>query len=250
MYIFDTHIFWFHIAPTWYGLMYAISFVIGYLLMKKQHFNEKNLDLIFTATVLGVIIGGRLGYVLLYNPAFYFTHSLEILMPWKGGMSFHGGAIGVIVAWIICAQKMKTLFPALADKLVWIIPIGLFFGRIGNYINGELFGLSGYAGVWSKIINWVSKFPTPLLEASLEWCALFLILLWRRKNITYPWQVWVWFLGGYAIFRFVAEFFRDPDTNIWYLSGGWLTYGHVLSLVMFLFSVCLHLYLKKRKLTV
>lgn len=126
--------------------MYAISFLIGYLLMRKQNFSEKNLDLIFTATVLGVIIGGRLGYVFLYNPMFYLSNPLEIFMPWKGGMSFHGGAIGVIVAWMICAKKMNVSFTALADKLVWIVPIGLFFGRIGNYINGELFGLSGYTG--------------------------------------------------------------------------------------------------------
>lgn len=110
-------------------------------------------------------------------------------MPWKGGMSFHGGALGVIIAWIITARKIHKPFLVVADKMVWIIPIGLFFGRIGNYINGELLGMAGYNGIFARVVNGVPYFPTPLLESLLEGIFLFALLLWKKKNIAYPGQV-------------------------------------------------------------
>jgi phosphatidylglycerol:prolipoprotein diacylglycerol transferase len=103
-------------------------------------------------------------------------------MPWKGGMSFHGGALGVIIAWYIASQKIKKSFLTVSDKLVWIVPIGLFFGRIGNYINGELMGLPGYDWFLARKINGTSYFPTPLLEAFLEWILLFAILFGKEKK--------------------------------------------------------------------
>ena len=244
MTIFSFHIFGITLAPTWYGLMYAVSFFIGLLLIKKQ-FNEKETEIIFFATILGVILGGRLGYVFFYNLPYYLWNPLEILMPWKGGMSFHGGAIGVILAWYISARKIHKPFLVVADKLVWIVPIGLFFGRIGNYINGELLGMPWYTGIFSRSIKWISYFPTPLLEGFLEWCILFLILLWKKKNTDYPGQLGVWFLGGYGMMRFFTELFRTPDIQIGYIFDNWMTLGHVLSLVMISVAFFLNSILKR-----
>lgn len=244
MTIFSFEFWWITIAPTWYGLMYAVSFLIALILIQKQ-FSEKQTDTLFFATILGVILGGRFGYVLVYNLGYYLENPLEILMPWKGGMSFHGGAIGVILAWYIASQKIKKSFLTVSDKLVWIVPIGLFFGRIGNYINGELMGLPGYDWFLSRKINGTSYFPTPLLEALLEWLILFAILLWKRKKIEYPGQLGVWFLGGYGIMRFFAEFFRTPDVQIGYMLGWWMTLGHVFSLCMIIIAIILHLRLRK-----
>lgn len=238
MTIFTLHIFGLTLAPTWYGAMYAVSFLFGLILIKKQ-FTEKDTDTLFFATILWVILGGRFGYVLFYNLGYFIHNPLEILMPWKGGMSFHGGAIWVIIAWYFAAKKIKKPFLEVADKLVWIVPIGLFFWRIGNYINGELLWLAGYTGIFAKTVDSISYFPTPLLEAFLEWIILFGILFWRKNTIKYPGQVWVWFLGGYGLMRFFAEFFRTPDVQVGYLLGNWMTLGHVFSIIMLLFALVL-----------
>lgn len=147
--------------------MYAVSFLIGLFFIQKQ-FSDKESDVLFFATILGVILGGRIGYVLFYNLGYFLSNPPEIFMPWKGGMSFHGGAIGVIIAWYFASRKIHTSFLTVADKLVWIVPVGLFFGRIGNLINGELLGMPGYTGVFARTVNNISYFPTPLLEALLE----------------------------------------------------------------------------------
>lgn len=245
MTIFSLHIWWMTIAPTWYGAMYAISFLIGLFFIQRE-FAEKDADTLFFATILWVILWGRLGYVLFYNLGYYLTNPFEIFMPWKGGMSFHGWAIWVILAWYFASKKIHTPFLTVADKLVWIVPIGLFFGRIGNLINGELLGMPWYTGMLAKTVNNITYFPTPLLEACLEWIVLIMILLWRKKKIQYPGQVWVWFLGGYGIMRFIAEFFRTPDIQIGYLYGNWMTLGHIFSLIMILTAGILGLILRKR----
>jgi phosphatidylglycerol---prolipoprotein diacylglyceryl transferase len=224
--------------------MYAVSFLIALILIQKQ-FTEKQTDTLFFATILGVILGGRFGYVLFYNLGYYIENPLETFMPWKGGMSFHGWALGVIIAWYIASQKIKKSFLNISDKLVWIVPIGLFFWRIGNYINSELMGLPGYDGFLARHINGTSYFPTPLLEAFLEWILLFCLLFWKRKRIDYPGQLGVWFLGGYGAMRFVAEFFRTPDLQIGYLLWWWMTLGHVFSLCMIIIAGFLHLRLRK-----
>jgi len=246
MTIFTLHLGWITLAPTWYGLMYAVSFLIGLLLIRKQ-FSEKETDVLFFATILGVILWGRFGYVLFYNLGYFIQNPLEIFMPWKGWMSFHGGVIGVIIAWYIASKKIKKSFLGVSDKLVWIVPIGLFFGRIGNYINGELMGLPWYSWFLARYINGTSYFPTPLLEALLEWIVLFAILLWKRKKIKYPGQLGVWFLGGYGIMRFFVEFLRIPDVQIGYIFGGWMTIGHLFSIVMIVISFALSKKLKSKK---
>jgi phosphatidylglycerol:prolipoprotein diacylglycerol transferase len=217
------------------------------VIMKQQKISEKEIDTLLLFTILGVIVWGRLGYVLLYNFSYYREHVLEILMPWKGGMSFHGWAVWVIIAWYCAAKKTKVSFLKLSDKFVWIVPFGILLGRIGNYINGELFWWAGYSWFWAKIINNISYFPTPLLEAFLEGIVLGYILYRKKNNITYHGQLGVWFLWGYGIARFVAEFFRDPDMQVGYIYGNWMTLGHILSVVMVSISILLHFVLKNRK---
>lgn len=246
MTIFTLHIWSFVLAPTWYGLMYAVSFLVGLLFIERE-FKSKDADWLFFSTILGVIIGGRLGYVFFYNLPYYLGNLLEIFMPWKGGMSFHGWALGVILAWYLSARKIHQPFLVVVDKLVWIIPIGLFFWRIGNYINGELLGLPGYTGMFARTVNDISYFPTPLLEAFLEGILLFLILLWKKKHINYPGELGVWFLGGYGILRFWTEFLRDPDVQIGYLFGSWFTLGQFFCWVMIVSAVILHFLLRSRK---
>ncbi len=245
--IFVLHFWSITLAPTWYGLMYAVSFYGFYLIMKKQKLSEKQIDIILLFSILGVIFWWRIGYVLLYNFSYYQKNVLEIFMPWKGGMSFHGWALWVIIAWYCAARKMKVSFLQLSDKFVWIVPFGLLLGRIGNYINGELFWLSGYSGFWAKIINNISYFPTPLLEALLEGIVLGGILYWKKNKIAYPGQLGVWFLWWYGIARFMVEFFRTPDIQIGYIYGHWMTLGHVLSVIMVVTSLVLHFVLKNRK---
>lgn len=246
MTIFTLNIFWLTVAPTWYWLMYALSFLIGLYFIQKK-FSEKETDILFFATVLGVIFGGRLGYVLFYNLGYFLDNPWEIFMPWKGGMSFHGGALGVIMAWYIAARKIGKPFLNVADSLVWIVPIGLFFWRIWNYINGELMGLPGYTWWLAWTIDGATYFPTPLLEALLEWIILLIILIWKKKSIAYPGQVWVWFLGGYGMMRFFAEFFRTPDVQIGYIFGWWMTLGHTFSLCMIFTALILSKVLRKSK---
>lgn len=241
------HIWSFTFAPTWYGLMYALSFYGFFLVMKRQKISEKNIDILLLSTLLGVIIWWRMGYIFLYNFSYYRDHVIEIFMPWRGGMSFHGGAIWVILAWYYTAYRMKISFLKLSDQFVWIVPFWLLLWRIGNFINNELFWLPGYSKWWAKMIDGISYFPTPLLEWFLEWFILWGVLCWKKRHITYPGQLGVWFLGWYGIFRFVTEFFRTPDIQIGYLVGNWMTLGHILSLWMIVTSVSLHFFLSWRK---
>ena len=229
----------------WYGLMYVLGFTASYFLARYQirrwqfgelerHFENLNLVLI-----LSVILGGRLGYVLFYNPAYYFRHPLEILATWEGGMSFHGACLLLIVSgWLFC-RKHGIDFWKGADIYVATIPIGLGLGRIGNYINGELFGRQTDVP-WGVIFpdgGGVVRHPSQLYEALLEGVLLFLIL-WSVK--ARPWQcrpLWphgsilALFLIGYGIFRMIVEQFREPDPQIGFLFG-LVTMGQSLSLAM------------------
>lgn len=245
--IFVLNIWSITLAPTWYGLMYAISFYGFFWVMKRQKMSEKMIDILLLSSLMGVILWGRIGYVVLYNFTYYQSHILEIFMPWKGGMSFHGGALGVIFAWYLAAYRMKISFLKLSDQLVWVVPFWLLLWRIGNFINGELLWLPGYDWWWSKIINGISYFPTPLLEALLEWVLLWGLLYWKKGRIDYAWQLGVWFLGGYGIARFIAEFFRTPDIQIGYILSNWMTLWHILSLCMIMVSIILHFLLRKKK---
>ncbi|MDY0190370.1 MAG: prolipoprotein diacylglyceryl transferase [Desulfuromonas sp.] len=237
----------FHLGPLavrWYGLMYMAGFVCAYGLILKlvkssklEMSHETIADLLF-ACVLGVVIGGRLGYVLFYNGTYYWHHPQEILYLWQGGMSFHGGLSGVIVASVWFIRKRELPMGQLADILVISSCCGLFFGRIGNFINGELWGRVTTVP-WAMVFPGAGPYPrhpSQLYEALLEG-PIMLLLLWLvyRRNLK-PWSVFCAFISLYALFRFAIEFVRQPDAQLGILSSG-LTMGQMLSIPMILAGV-------------
>ncbi len=247
----------------WYAIMYLLAFGVGYLLMRRRlrHEPYRSIttptawsaadpeDLILDA-IVGVIVGGRLGYCLFYQPAYYLAHPLEIVQIWDGGMSFHGGAIGVTlgIAWF--AWRRKRPFLQVADFLVPVVPIGLAFGRIGNFINGELWGREAPASLpWAMIFptgGEVPRHPSQLYQALLEGVLLFLLLWWYARKPRYRGQVAGLFLVGYGVFRFIAEFYREPDAYLGLLSLG-LSMGQWLSLPMILAGLAIWTYAQIRR---
>jgi len=242
--IFSITLFGIPIAPTWYGLSYALGFLIGYLILKRRKiFSESELDSLILYVFFGVLLGGRFGFVLFYHLPYYLAHPIEILYTWQGGMSFHGGVIGVIIAMILFARIHRKSFLLIADQVTSILPIGLGLGRIGNYVNGELLGFANYTGPFAVIQNGVSYFPSPLLEAVLEGVILFLILNYLLKKHPFPGKIASSFLLWYGVFRFCIEFVRTPDAGIGYLALG-LTMGQILSIPMIMVGGVLYLYFK------
>jgi phosphatidylglycerol:prolipoprotein diacylglycerol transferase len=232
------------LALRWYGLMYLAGFVASFCLVRKQILEEcteglvahelRRLDGILVALVLGVILGGRIGYVLFYNLSYYLGHPWEILATWQGGMSFHGGALGAAIAgWLYCRANDPD-FWKWADRFVVTAPIGLGLGRIGNFINGELYGRPSDVP-WAMIFPQggdVPRHPSQLYEALLEGLLLFLILWPLRRSPYLDRKKLPFFLVLYALCRMVAEFFREPDPQLGYLLWGWVTMGQVLSLAL------------------
>jgi len=234
----------------WYSLAYIAGIVLGWLLCKKifiqkQTINERFDDYI-TYLILGIIIGGRFGYVLFYNFNYYINNILDIFKIWQGGMSFHGGLIGVIVASILFAKKNNQDSFIYMDLVSLTAPIGIFFGRLANFINSELYGIPTevpWAVTFIQIDN-LPRHPSQLYEAILEGIVLFLILLhFRKKNfLNKPGLISGIFLIIYSIFRFFIEFFRLPDEQLGYLILN-LSIGQLISLVFILLGIILY-YLK------
>ncbi|MCD5382895.1 prolipoprotein diacylglyceryl transferase [Candidatus Gracilibacteria bacterium] len=247
MEIFNLTIFGITFAPKYYGLMYALGFLIGYLIIKKRGFiTGEKLDDLFIYLFLGVVFGGRLGYVLFYNFSYYLENFLEIFKVWQGGMSFHGGVIGVAIAVFFYTKKYKINIWKLGDEIASVLPIGLFFGRIGNFLNKELLGFSPYHGFLAVEKNGKSYFPSPLLEAFLEGIVLFCILYFIYKNKKFNGEVLAVFLIGYGIFRiFVEMFFRAPDVQIGYILG-YFTMGEILSLPMIFIGAGIYFFMRKK----
>ena len=224
----------------WYGVMYGIAFLIGYFWLQKSKLGKglgltgEQKDVFMLAVIAGVLLGGRLGYILFYNLPYYLSNPLKILAVWEGGMSFHGGFLGVLATMIWFSKKYKVTVLKLGDAITGIAPIGLFFGRIGNFINGELYGR--IATDWCLYFPADPKncrYPSQLLEAFLEGLVLFLVLWIVRKYTHKSGMTIVFFLIFYGIFRSFAEFFREPDAQIGFLPGG-ITEGQLLSLLMML----------------
>lgn len=230
----------------WYGLMYVLGFAAVYLLVRRQirEFSQEGLarrfDDLNTALILGVILGGRLGYVFFYHPGYFLQHPLEIPAIWQGGMAFHGACLGVLLAGLVACRRLGLAFWPTADLYVATIPIGLGLGRIGNFINGELFGRVSevpWAMVFPQGGPW-PRHPSQLYEAALEGILLFLVLWGNRHR---PWRqggkLWphgsllALFLALYALLRFAVEFTREPDPHLGLLTGG-LSLGQWLSLAM------------------
>lgn len=239
----------------WYGLMYVLGFTATYLLVRAQARRLRwqamldHLDNLNLALILGVILGGRLGYVLFYNLPYYLRHPLEILATWEGGMSFHGGCIGVAAAGLWYCRRHGLDFWKTTDLYVVTVPIGLGLGRIGNFINGELFGRVTDLpwGMVFPAAGPLPRHPSQLYEAALEGVLLFVILWSLRMR---PWaQDRRWphgamlalFLILYGVLRFLVEFVRQPDPQLGTLALG-LTMGQFLSMAMVLAGILLWLW--------
>ena len=222
----------------WYSLAYILGIIIGWILCKKIFI--KNLDInqkfddYITYLIIGIIIGGRLGYVLFYNFNYYINNILDIFKIWQGGMSFHGGLLGIIVASILFAKKNNQDLFVYTDLVSLVAPIGIFFGRLANFINSELYGKVTevpWAVTFVQVDN-LSRHPSQLYEAFFEGIILFILLLYfRNKNfLAKPGLISGLFLIFYSVFRFCIEFFRVPDEQIGYLIFN-LTMGQIISLV-------------------
>ncbi len=239
----------------WYGLMYLVGFVGGWLLLAWRARNpacgftqDQVSDLVFYAA-LGAVIGGRLGYMLFYDWRVTFSDPLMILQTWKGGMSFHGGALGVIIALWLCTKKMHKPFLMLTDFIAPVVPVGLAAGRIGNFINGELWGRITTMP-WGMVFpsgGPYPRHPSQLYECALEGIALFIILWCFSRKPRPLGAVSGLFALGYGLFRCFVEFFRMPDAQIGYLAFGWLTEGQLLSIPLMAVGVGLLVYAYRKK---
>ncbi len=238
--IFTLEIWNITLAPSWYGAMYAIGFIIGYFFLRTQvQWKQKDdLENLFFAVFLGVLLGGRIWYILLYNPVFYFENPLEIFFVWKGWMSFHGGFLWVLMAVYIFCKIYSYRYWKIMDKIAVITPVGIWFGRFGNYINNELPGFAPYEWPFAIMINGVWHFPSPLLEMILEWIILFevLVFFYKKWYEERPWFLSAIFLFWYAISRIFIEQFRLPDKHVGYILGTdfltlWMCYSFAMILL-------------------
>ncbi len=231
----------------WYGLTYLLGFTAAWLLGRARArkpasgWTCEDVDNLITMSALGVVLGARLGYCLFYDPVYFATHPLDIFKVWHGGMSFHGGALGVAAALLLFCRNTKRNFLDVGDFIAPLATPGLFAGRLGNFINGEL---------WGKVTDlpWGVVFPTggplprhpsQLYEASLEGLVLFIILWTYSSRRPARGKVSGLFLLGYAIARSSIEFFREPDAQLGYLAFGWVTMGQILCLPMFAIGLAL-----------
>jgi phosphatidylglycerol:prolipoprotein diacylglycerol transferase len=237
----------------WYSLAYIIGIIFGWAYCKKKLIKDQRIlglfDDFITYLIIGVILGGRLGYALFYNLKYYLENPFEILMVWNGGMSFHGGLIGVIIASQLFSSKHKINQFIFLDLVALSAPIGIFFGRIANFINSELYGRATDLP-WSVqfiLIDNIKRHPSQLYEAFLEGIILFLLLryFFKKNYLQNPGEISALFLIFYSLFRFFAEFFRSPDPQIGYLIFN-LTLGQLIS-VIFLVTGTLLFYLKNNE---
>jgi phosphatidylglycerol:prolipoprotein diacylglycerol transferase len=247
MKIFDITLFWIHIAPSYYWLMYALGFLIWYYIIKlRKIIKETIIDDLLIYIVLGVVLWWRIWYIVFYNLWYYLSNPIEIFKVWEGGMSFHWWVIWVIIGMLLFSKKYKINFYKLADQITLVLPIWLWLGRIWNYLNKELLWFSNYN--WPLNINW--RFPSPLIEMFLEGIILFIILNYlyiKKKNTLKTWQIASLFLIFYWIFRIIAEaFFREPDKNIWYILN-YFTLWEIYSLPMIIIWIYFFIKLKNEK---
>jgi phosphatidylglycerol:prolipoprotein diacylglycerol transferase len=249
------------LSIRWYGLMYALAFLAGYVILQRRVTREPysstgwtkdDVGTLIFDTVAGVIGGGRLGYVLFYKPVYYATHPLDILKLWDGGMSFHGGAIGVMLALWWFARHHKRTWLEVTDLLVPLVPIGLGLGRFGNFINGELWGRAADPSLpWAMVFpqaDSTPRHPSQLYEMLLEGIVLFVLLWLYQRRRPFRGAVSAAFLIGYGVFRFTVEHFREPDDYLGFLGLG-LTMGQWLCVPMVIAGAAMWLWSRSRSRT-
>ena len=244
------------ISLRWYSLAYLIGIIFGWwygkriiLLINNRHNKNFKLNLFddyITYVILSIIIGGRLGYVLFYNFNYFFSNPIEIFFIWNGGMSFHGGLLGIIIATIIFSKKHEFDKLVLLDIVSCVAPVGLFFGRLANFINGELYGKPADLP-WAVIfpaVDYQGRHPSQIYEALLEGVLLFLILNLIIRKMSYKkGKCAALFLMLYSVFRVFSEFFREPDLQIGYIFN-YISMGSLLSSFMFGLGIVMYLKVK------
>jgi phosphatidylglycerol---prolipoprotein diacylglyceryl transferase len=246
------------LAIHWYGLTYLAAFALFWFLGTRRIAHQpfarlkwtmRDVEDILFLGVMGVVIGGRLGYCLFYKPAYYASHPLEIFYVWQGGMSFHGGLLGVIAAMIWFGQSRQRGFWEVADFVAPCVPTGLMMGRIGNFINGELWGRVADPSLpWAMVFRGAGdapRHPSQLYQIALEGALLFVLLWLYARKERKSGQVAAAFLVGYGIFRFIAEFFREPDAHLGLLSLG-MSMGQWLCVPMIVGGAAMWVWAGKR----
>ena len=243
-------------SVRWYALAYIAGIILGWLLLRRITSKPKDaigvppLDDVMNYGIVGIILGGRLGYVIGYNLLYYLQNPIEILFIWQGGMSFHGGFAGMVVSIIMVARKHKIPVLALGDLVALAAPIGLFFGRFANFINGELYGRVTDVP-WAFVFpngGALARHPSQIYEAILEGLLLFLIigLAYKKGARQRPGLMIGLFMSGYGMSRFLVEFVREPDSHLG-LMFGYITRGQILSLPMVILGFyTIHYALRKR----
>ena len=246
----------FEIGPLqvrWYGMMYIFGFAAAYLVLVRlsryRHFSidRKGIEDFLVYGIVGLLVGARLGYALFYNPMYFLANPLSVFTVWEGGLSFHGGLIGIVVASLIFGKTREKPFFMLSDMGVVAATPGLFFGRMGNFINGELYGRITDMP-WGIVFPGAGPYPrhpSQLYEAFFEGIVLFVILYWLARKQRIRGFLSAVFLIGYGIARFVVEFFREPDAHIGFIAGVF-TMGQILSFLMIAGGVLIIVYQKKR----
>jgi phosphatidylglycerol---prolipoprotein diacylglyceryl transferase len=239
----------FSLEIRWYSLAYIVGILIGWILSKKIFLTNQQVNVKFddyiTYLILGIIIGGRLGYVFIYNFDYYLVNLTDILKIWEGGMSFHGAVAGIIISSLIFGKINNDNSFYYMDVVALVAPIGIFFGRIANFLNSELYGTTTsvpWAVKFIQIDN-LSRHPSQLYEAFFEGIVLFVILLYfyKKQYLKIPGKISGFFLFFYSIFRFILEFFRAPDTQLGYLIFGF-TMGQIISIIFIIVGLSLILF--------
>ena len=234
-----------HIEIRWYSLSYIFGIILGWIFVKAAYLKKTDTKILFdnfiTYLIFGIIIGGRLGYILIYNLKYYLSNPLEIFYIWEGGMSFHGGVMGVIVTTYIFSKKNNINTFEYLDLIALSSPIGIFLGRVSNYINSELYGKVTNV-FWSvkflKIDN-LNRHPSQIYEAIFEGVVLFILLnYFCRSKLIKPGVISALFLIYYSLFRFFVEFTREPDSHIGYIFIN-LSLGQILSLITLVIGILL-----------
>jgi len=246
------------LAIRWYSLAYITGILAGWWYAGKmngraQFINQKQFDAILSWIVVGLILGGRLGYVIFYNTAYFLHHPVEIFYLWQGGMSFHGGMTGTVLAIYFFCRKYKMQFFPVMDIAACVSPIGLGLGRLANFINGELYGrpTTSAFGMIFPNSDGQPRFPSQLLEASLEGFTMFVVLsvlFWRFNKWKNPGFLCGAFLVCYGIFRIIAECLREPDAQLGYFFQ-YITMGQILCIPMLLLGIYLIAWSRRRNVT-